>query len=135
MSAGGIFCTFFLFYNFWRHFFFFLLVDSKDCYILRNMSCREDPLFLLSFLLMHCLKFYCFLLLRWNSSFCCVYAVIPLSWNVFFSLGLICDKCFNVLGAIHKGCPHIFSDFWPPLPLSAAVLHFFQLILKTNLYS
>ena len=24
-------------------------------------------------------------------------------------------------GTIHKGCPHIFSDFWPPSPLSAAV--------------
>ena len=21
------------------------------------------------------------------------------------------------LGTIHKGCPHIFSDFWPPLPI------------------
>ena len=22
----------------------------------------------------------------------------------------------ELLGAIHKGCPHIFSDFWPPHP-------------------
>ena len=33
----------------------------------------------------------------------------------------ICHGELFVLGTIHKGCPHIFSDFWLPLPLPAAV--------------
>ena len=84
MLTCGIFCMFFLFYNFWK-LLFFLHVDSKDYCVLWNTGYRKRASFLLSFfVLLCCLKSYWFIFI--------LYVIIGLSWNLFFSLALICNK-------------------------------------------
>ena len=89
MLTGGIICMFFVFYNFWRR-LFFPLFDNKDYYVLCNMGYRKGAFFLLSFSLM--LKILLLPIISLRFLFL-LYAIIGFSWNVFFSLGLICNKC------------------------------------------
>ena len=79
---------FFLFYYFWRC-LLFLLVDSKDYHVLYHMG------FFLITLLFKILLFP-IISLRFLFLLC---AIIGLSGNVFFSLGLICNEyqCLSMI--------------------------------------
>ena len=91
MFTGGIFCMFFLFYDFWRC-FFFLLFDSKDYRVLCNMGYRKGASFLLFFRISLFFKILLppIISLRFLFFLC---AIIGLSWKVFLRVGLICNKC------------------------------------------
>ena len=89
MLTGGIFLCFlfFLFYNFWRR-LFFPLVDNKDYHVLCNMGFFSASFFLITLLF----KILLLPIISLRFLFL-LYAIIGFSWNVFFSLGLICNKC------------------------------------------
>ena len=89
MLTGEIFCTFFLFYNFWRC-LFSQFSDSKDYHVLR----LAKKVFLFFFLFSHYFLLKILFLASFSLTFLfLLYAIIGLSWNTFFSLGLICNKC------------------------------------------
>ena len=72
--------------------FFFLLFDSKDYRVLCNMGYRKGASFLLFFRITLFFKILLLPIISLRFLFL-LYAIIGFSWNVFFSLGLICNKC------------------------------------------
>ena len=89
LLTEGIFCMFFLLYNFWRC-LLFVLVDSND-YQWHGLQKRG---FFSPFFFLITLSFKILLLPSISLGFLfLVYAIIGLPWNAFFSLGLICNKC------------------------------------------
>ena len=81
---------FFLFCNFWRC-LFFLLVDSDDYRVLCNTGYRKCASYLISFFVLLLKILSLSRILRFPFL---LYAIIGLSCNAFFNLGLlICSKC------------------------------------------
>ena len=87
MLTGEMLCMFFLFYIFWRC-LFFLLVDKKDNLVLCNVGFRKD----FSFVFFFVFVIKNFIACYYFFDFFEIYAIIGLSWNTFFSLGLIWNK-------------------------------------------
>ena len=110
MLTSRMFCMFFLFYNFWRR-LFFLLFDIKLCHVLCKKSYRKGVSFFSFHPLIFTLMFKILLLPITSFRFLfLLYAIIGLSWNAFFSLELIHNKCqcssviFLIFGRVLLNC-------------------------------
>ena len=85
------FAFFSCFITFEVNFFFFF--NCKDYRVLHNMDYRKGTSFLLSFfVLLSCLKSYCFLLFLWDSYSSGMLLLVSFEMH-FFSLGIICKNC------------------------------------------
>ena len=106
--------------------FFFLLFDSKDYRVLCNMGFRKGASFLLFFRITLFFKILLLPIISLRFLFF-LYAIIGLSWKVFFRVGLICNKCqcFSMVSLMFGRVLLNFS--------SSGILVFFLLILVLKL--